>query len=94
MRPIVTVALGLDLPPDGRAGSGRVAIGCAFDAPIVLPLPIAEALTPERLASAAGVIAEKAVAVMAAPRSDHHAGSGYRRQMIELLLRRLLEAAA
>jgi CO/xanthine dehydrogenase FAD-binding subunit len=93
LRPIVSLALGLDLA-DGRITGGRVAIGCAYATPIVGKLPIDEALPPGELASRASAIAQEVAAGLPEPLGDHHAGASYRRRMAEVLLRRNLSALA
>jgi carbon-monoxide dehydrogenase medium subunit len=93
LRPIVTVALGLDVADDGIAG-GRVAIGCAYTKPIAVRLPLDQAMSPEDLARQADALAHRVAAELPEPISDHVAGSGYRRRMIEVLLRRNLGAVA
>jgi hypothetical protein len=46
LRPIVTLAIGLDVV--GRVGSGRIAIGCAYTAPLAASLPLADPLSRRR----------------------------------------------
>ena len=58
LRPAVTVALGLDMVA-GRITRGRVAIGCAYDAPLTASLPLAEALPPGELAHGAEQLAQQ-----------------------------------
>jgi carbon-monoxide dehydrogenase medium subunit len=89
LRPVVTLALGLDID-DGRIAGARVAIGCAYATPIVAKLPLDEAVTIADLVGQSSEIAEKAAANFPEPLDDHHAGSAYRRRMIEILLRRNL----
>ena len=93
LRPVVTVALGLDTV-GGRIIRGRVAIGCAYAAPLTASLPLAEPLPPGELARGAEQLAQEVVAGLPTPLADHHATSGYRLRMIEVLLRRNLTAAA
>ena len=93
LRPIVTLAIGLDVV-DGRVGSGRIAIGCAYTAPLAASLPLADPLSRGELARRAEQLAQEVVAGLPAPLADHQAGSGYRRRMIEVLIRRSLSAAA
>ena len=92
LRPVVTVALGLDTV--GGRIRGRVAIGCAYAAPLTASLPLAEPLPPGELARGAEQLAQEVVAGLPTPLADHHATSGYRLRMIEVLLRRNLTAAA
>jgi carbon-monoxide dehydrogenase medium subunit len=91
LRPIVSLALGLDLA-DGRIAGGRVAIGCAYATPVAAQLPIGEALAAGELASRAVAIAEEVAAGLPEPLGDHQAGANYRRRMVEVLLRRSLSA--
>jgi aerobic carbon-monoxide dehydrogenase medium subunit len=87
LRPVVSLALGLDVA-DGRIAGGRVAIGCAYRAPIVARLrPLAQVGESEE-------VARIVAAGLPEPVADHHAGSGYRRRMIEVLLGRNLRAIA
>ena len=81
LRPVATIALGHD------AKGGRLAIGCAYRAPVAIRLPLDERLPPHALAPLVA-------ASLPEPVADHEAGSAYRRRMIEVLLRRNLEAAA
>ena len=80
LRPILSLALGI-----ARDGAGCVAIGCAYAAPLAVPLMRGE--SPAEIARAT-------VAGLPEPVSDHHASGAYRKRMIELLLRRRLKSAA
>jgi carbon-monoxide dehydrogenase medium subunit len=91
LRPIVTVAFGLDLE-DGNLTGGRVAIGCAYAAPIVVELPFEAPLPSAALVHEAAYIAAQVAAGLPEPLRDHNATSAYRRRMIEVLLRRNLAA--
>jgi carbon-monoxide dehydrogenase medium subunit len=91
LRPIVTLALGLDIGEGGIAG-GRVAIGCAYATPLTVRLPLDELLSPGELAHRAEWIAQEVVTGLPTPLADHHATPAYRRRMIEVLLRRSLSA--
>jgi len=93
MRPIVTLALGLDFV-DGRITGGRAAIGCAFPVLVAAKLPLGEPLLPPELARYAAPLAQVVAAELPEPLGDHHGSSGYRRRMIEVLLRRNLSAVA
>jgi carbon-monoxide dehydrogenase medium subunit len=93
MRPIVTLALGLDFI-DGRITGGRAAIGCAYPVRVAAKLPFDEPLPPVELARRAARLAQAVAAELPEPLTDHHASSGYRRRMIELLLHRNLGAVA
>jgi aerobic carbon-monoxide dehydrogenase medium subunit len=93
LRPIVTLALGLDFV-DGRITGGRAAIGCAYPVPIAAKLPFDAPLPPAELAHRAAPLAQAVAAELPEPLGDHHGSSGYRRRMIELLLRRNLGAVA
>src|SRR5262249_55707529 len=77
LRPVVTVALGLDTV-GGRIIGGRVAIGCAYAAPLTASLPLAEPLPPGELARGTEQLAQEVVAGLPTPLADHHATSGYR----------------
>jgi len=89
LRPIVTLALGLDFI-DGRIIGGRAAIGCAYPVLVAAKLPLEEPLPPVELARRAARLAQAVAAELPEPLADHHGSSGYRRRMIELLLRRNL----
>jgi aerobic carbon-monoxide dehydrogenase medium subunit len=93
LRPIVSLALGLDFA-DGRITGGRAAIGCAYPVPIAAKLPFDAPLPPAELACRAAPLAQAVAAELPEPLGDHHGSSGYRRRMIELLLRRNLGAVA
>jgi carbon-monoxide dehydrogenase medium subunit len=91
LRPIVTLVLGLDID-DGAITGGRVAIGCAYAAPVAVALPFDEPLPPADLSVRGATIAEQFAAGLPEPRRDQYAGPAYRRRMIEVLLRRNLAA--
>ncbi len=91
LRPIVSVAVGLDIA-DGLVTGGRVAIGCAYMAPLAAKLPLEEALTTGDLARRAESLTQAVVDDLPQPVTDHHAGADYRRRMIGVLLRRNLSA--
>ncbi len=93
LRPIVSLALGLDFA-GGRITGGRAAIGCAYPAPMAAKLPFDEPLPPAELARRAAPLAQAVAAGLPEPLGDHHGSSGYRRRMIEVLLRRILRAVA
>ena len=93
LRPIVTLALGLDFV-NGRITGGRAAIGCAYPVPIAAKLPFDAPLPPAELAHRAAPLAHAVAAGLPEPLGDHHGSSGYRRRMIEVLLRRNLCAVA
>jgi carbon-monoxide dehydrogenase medium subunit len=93
LRPIVSLALGLDFA-DGRITGGRAAIGCAYPVPIAAKLPFDAPLPPAELAHRAAPLAHAVAAGLPEPLGDHHGSSGYRRRMIEVLLRRNLRAVA
>jgi carbon-monoxide dehydrogenase medium subunit len=95
LRPIVTIALGLDVDvADNRITGGRIAIGCAYATPVVAALPIHEKLPMAELMRRTALMAEELAAGLSEPLRDHQAGSNYRRRMIEILLRRNLSAIA
>jgi carbon-monoxide dehydrogenase medium subunit len=91
LRPIVTLALALDFA-DGCITGGRVAIGCAYPLLASAKLPFDEPLPPAELARRASPLAQAVAAGLPEPLGDHHGSSGYRRRMIEVLLRRYLGA--
>jgi aerobic carbon-monoxide dehydrogenase medium subunit len=93
LRPIVTLALGLDFV-DGRITGGRAAIGCAYPMLVAAKLPLDEPLPPADLAHHAAPLAQVVAAELPEPLGDHHGSSGYRRRMIEVLLRRNLSVVA
>jgi aerobic carbon-monoxide dehydrogenase medium subunit len=93
LRPIVSLALGLDFA-DGRITGGRAAIGCAYPVPIAAKLPFDAPRPPAQLARRAVPLAQAVAAGLPEPLGDHHGSSGYRRRMIEVLLRRNLRAVA
>jgi carbon-monoxide dehydrogenase medium subunit len=93
LRPVVTLALGLEMA-GGRIAGGRVAIGCAYAKPLAMRLPLDEKLPPQEVASQAEMLAHRIAAALPEPLGDHIAESGYRRRMIEVLLRRNLAAVA
>jgi carbon-monoxide dehydrogenase medium subunit len=93
LRPIVTLALGLDFV-DGRITGGRAAIGCAYPVLVAAKLPFEAPLPPAELAHRAAPLAQAVAVELPEPLGDHHGSSGYRRRMIEVLLRRNLSAVA
>jgi carbon-monoxide dehydrogenase medium subunit len=93
LRPAVTVALGLDLI-DGTIVGGRIAVGCAFAVPLAVALPLPEPLSVREVAQKAANLAHGIAASLPEPIQDSQAGSRYRRQMIEVLLRRNLSGLA
>jgi len=93
LRPIVTLALGLNFV-DGHITGGRAAIGCAYPVVVAAKLPFDEPLPPVKLACGAAPLAQAVAAELPEPLGDGHGSSGYRRRMIELLLRRNLGAVA
>jgi aerobic carbon-monoxide dehydrogenase medium subunit len=93
LRPIVTLALGLSLV-DGHITGGRAAIGCAYPVLVAAKLPFDEPLLPAELVRRAAPLAQAVAAELPEPLGDHHGSSGYRRRMIEVLLRRNLSAIA
>ena len=93
LRPIVSLALGLDFI-GGHIAGGRAAIGCAYLAPLAARLPIDEPLLPAELARRAAPLAAAVAVGLPEPRGDHDGSSAFRRRMIEILLRRNLGAVA
>jgi carbon-monoxide dehydrogenase medium subunit len=89
LRPVVSLAVGLDRA-DGMIRSGRVAVGCAHAAPVVVPLPIGGGVGLE----AAPTVAQLAAAALPPPVTDSLASGDYRRRMVAVLTRRALQAAA
>ncbi len=93
LRPVVSLALGLDVDA-GRVLRGRVAFGCAFAAPLAVPLPLHDLTAPHAIIRAAEEIARAIAADLPEPVTDRHASSAYRRRMVAVLLRRNLAALA
>jgi len=89
LRPAVKLGVGLDLEV-GNIAAGRVAIGCAFTAPMAATLPLDEPLPPRQVAQKAAILAHDLAASLPEPLSDSHGSAHYRRRMIEVLLRRNL----
>jgi CO/xanthine dehydrogenase FAD-binding subunit len=87
---VISVAVRLDVHPDGRVRQARVALGSAAPVPLrayaVEKLLEDQALTPEILAEA-GHLAAEAVS----PISDLRASASYRRRMADVLVQRLLK---
>jgi CO/xanthine dehydrogenase FAD-binding subunit len=79
------VALTADLE-NGRCARARIALFGAEDVPRLVVLD--EPLDTKRIADAA-----RAMAARSQPRADHHASAEYRRELIEVLVRRALEQA-
>ncbi|HEV7619734.1 MAG TPA: FAD binding domain-containing protein [Burkholderiaceae bacterium] len=90
MRPIVGIALGLD-HDNGFIVRVRVAISCAYAGPCVRPLELPHPLSQPELAKRAASLASAFMDGLATPLNDWQASSQYRRQMIQVLLRRLLQ---
>jgi carbon-monoxide dehydrogenase medium subunit len=86
----VAVALGLE---DGRVAEARIALGAV--APVPMRAVLAEALLAEQEISAVTEDLLADVAAVAAgecePRDDHRASAEYRREMVGVLTRRLIE---
>lgn len=90
---VVSAATAIELDPDGRCTKARIALGS------VAPIPLracaaedclqGELLSPEAMAEAAD-LAARAVS----PISDLRASADYRRRMVAILVRRLVEQAA
>jgi carbon-monoxide dehydrogenase medium subunit len=93
LRPAVTLALGLDLD-DGKVVAGRIAIGCAYTAPLAATLPLNELLPPREVARRSASLAHDVAVSLPEPVNDGHASAHYRRRMIEVLVRRNLGALA
>jgi aerobic carbon-monoxide dehydrogenase medium subunit len=93
LRPVVTLALGLDIA-DGRVAGGRIAIGCAYTKPVAARLPLDAPTTRAELKQRADTLAHEVASTLPEPLGDPVASSSYRRRMIEVLLRRNLAAAA
>ena len=79
------VALTADVD-NGRCARVRIALFGAEDVPRLVALD--QPLEEKRIADAA-----RAVAARSQPRADHHASAEYRRELIEVLVRRALEQA-
>ncbi len=89
LRPVVSVAVGLDLA-DGAITGGRVAVGGAHAAPVVVPVLIEGGIGRD----AAAASAQLAAAALPPPVTDTLASGDYRRRMVAVLTRRALEAMA
>ncbi|MGA8379688.1 MAG: hypothetical protein WB710_01015 [Stellaceae bacterium] len=73
------MALGLDMA-DGLLIRGRVAIGCAYRAPLAAKLALERALAPGELAQQAAALAKSIVNESLDPVTDHQASADYRRE--------------
>jgi len=90
LRPVVTLALGIE-EAEGHVVAARVAVGCAYAEALAWPLALPKPLSARELAAGAQALAADFTAALPAPLHDAQAGSAYRRRMIGLLLRRLLQ---
>jgi CO/xanthine dehydrogenase FAD-binding subunit len=72
---------------EAGAPAGRAAIGCAHPRAVLQPLDLAAGLS-------LAAVAEAAARAVPEPFSDSVASGGYRRRMIAVLIRRLLERLA
>ncbi len=90
---VVSAAVRVDVMEDGRIGTARIALGSV--APVPLRAKAAEAaLLGQALTPAAAREAAELAAQAASPISDLRASAEYRREMVSVLVRRLLERAA
>jgi carbon-monoxide dehydrogenase medium subunit len=93
LKPVVSVALAIeDHGPEVLIG--RAVVGCAYGAPVCRPLVLGGATSVAALAGRAAEIAKAFVATLPATLDDAIASRAYRRRMIEVLVRRQLEALA
>jgi carbon-monoxide dehydrogenase medium subunit len=93
LKPVVSVALAIeDHGPEILIG--RAVVGCAYGAPVCRPLVLGGATSVEALAGRGAEVAQAFVAALPAPLDDAIAGRAYRRRMVEVLLRRQIEALA
>ncbi len=90
---VVSAAVRIDIAPDGSVGAARIALGSV--APTPLRVKAAEAaLLGQTLTPAAAREAAQLAAQAASPISDVRASADYRREMVAVLVRRLLERIA
>jgi aerobic carbon-monoxide dehydrogenase medium subunit len=90
LRPALTVWLGLTMA-NSHAQSLRVAVGMAHPKPVCVTLKLDLPFTSLGHASAA--IAADVTAMLPEPASDGKASAAYRRRMVEVLTRRILQRA-
>jgi|RhiMetdeSRZDD1v2_1073273.scaffolds.fasta_scaffold164678_3 carbon-monoxide dehydrogenase medium subunit len=81
LKPVVSVAVAVERAPTGEL-SGRAAVGCAYPRAVVEPLDLGQPI--ERAA-------QTVARALPEPLSDAVASAGYRRRMIGVLIRRLLQ---
>jgi len=84
LKPIVSVAVAVERAPTGEL-TGRAAVGCAYPRAVVQLLELGQPI--ERTA-------EAAARALPEPLNDVVASAGYRRRMIGVLIRRLLQRLA
>jgi CO/xanthine dehydrogenase FAD-binding subunit len=90
---LAAVALAVRPGPDGTVGEARVALGAVAPTPVRVPAAEA-ALAGRRLDATTIAAAAAAAAAAARPIDDVRASAGYRREMVEVLVRRGLRAVA
>src|SRR5690606_38531274 len=93
LKPAVSVALAIEDHGHGML-IGRGVVGCAYAAPVCRPLALGGATGIAALAGRGAGIAAAFAASLPKPLDDAVAGRAYRRRMIEVLLRRQIEALA
>lgn len=79
---------------DGRVGALRAAISWAYPHVVSKPIPLTGAASARDLAAAAEEIAAAWCGDLPPPIADHLASSAYRRRIVEVRLRRGLQALA
>jgi len=88
-RPLASVAVAA--LGDGDAVSRvRVAVGCAYERPIVVDLELPRVTALSRLGTIAGELAERIVATVPAPADTIEASGVYRKALLGVLARRLI----
>jgi carbon-monoxide dehydrogenase medium subunit len=93
LKPAVSVALAIEDHGHGML-IGRAVVGCAYAAPVCRPLALDGATGIAALAGRGTGIAAAFAASLPKPLDDGIASRAYRRRMIEVLLRRQIEALA
>lgn len=93
LKPALSVFLGIDCLED-CVTSGRVAIGCAHEMPIVRSLPLQKPLTFAEIAARAGDFARAVVEALPPLLDDWQSSNSYRRIMLKTLITRQLTGLA
>jgi aerobic carbon-monoxide dehydrogenase medium subunit len=90
LKPAVSVAVGIERTPGG-ALAGRLAVGCAYPRPTVGALDLAGLGELAELAARAAALSRATVEALPPPVTDVATSGAYRRRVIGVLLRRILE---